>query len=563
LTPPNPPEPETAEPTGRDLVYGTLILALLVALFHGSALTGGFVYDDHWTIVDNDFLQSPANLTRLLSAAPARAGVPDAGRPTLLASELLDRALWGLAPLGHHLQSLLWHLAIAALFFVALARLTRDPPLALLSAALFAVQPLGVEAVAAINYREDLLATFFTLASLCAIARQGRGWGARVVAFSLLVIGGFAKESAVVAPIVLVMLELFRPTADRRGRVVDFAVLTAAALIPVLWRAWAIGGLAVVSRTAEIPADHADPLGALPQAAGSFLCGLGQLVFPWHLAADYPDPPLAHAALGWAALAVIIAGTLLALRVRREHRWFTFGVTAAVAAYLPTFGFAPLSNLRADRYFYGALLPLSLALASALLATLSRISWLRARTFELPRAWLLLGALLVVLGVRTRHQVRVWHDDLTLWSHATTAQPGASRAWSLLAEARLRRGLLPAARAAAERSLALADDPHVRELHGIVLMESGDLAAAHAELTRALSAAEPHHRAEWLNNLGECELRLDQVDAALRRFAEARRLSPSYRAPWLNAARALERKGDREGARQLRERAPSRTTAAD
>jgi hypothetical protein len=193
LTPPNPPEPEPAGPTGRDLVYGTLILALLVALFQGSALTGGFVYDDHWTIVDNDFLQSPAHVTRLLSAAPARAGVPDAGRPTLLASELLDRALWGLSPLGHHLQSLLWHLAIAILFFVALARLTRDPPLALLSAALFAVQPLGVEAVAAINYREDLLSTFFTLASLCAIARQGRGWGARVVAFWLLVIAGFAN----------------------------------------------------------------------------------------------------------------------------------------------------------------------------------------------------------------------------------------------------------------------------------------------------------------------------------------------------------------------------------
>ena len=82
----------------RELWGGAAILALLVVLCHGPALQGGFVYDDHWTIVENSYLRSPHHLTRLLSAAPARAAVPDAGRPTLLATEIVDHLLWGEAP---------------------------------------------------------------------------------------------------------------------------------------------------------------------------------------------------------------------------------------------------------------------------------------------------------------------------------------------------------------------------------------------------------------------------------------------------------------------------------
>jgi len=129
--------------------------------------------------------------------------------------------------------------------------------------------------------------------------------------------------------------------------------------------------------------------------------------------------------------------------------------------------------------------------------------------------------------------------------------PGASRAWALLAEAQLRRGATMAALEAVRRSLALADDVHARELEGIILMEQGDLARAHGSLARALSGAPVHHRAEILNNLGYCELRLGQLEPAASRFAEARRLSPRYDRPWINAAAVLERQGRGEEALRL------------
>ena len=537
----------------RETIAGAALLAALVVLCHGPSLGGGFVYDDHWTIVENSYLRSPHHLTKLLSAAPARAGVPDAGRPTLLATEIGDQMLWGPEPRGYHLQNLGWHLAVSLLFFLALAALTGEFLLAFTAAAFFSVHPLGVEPVAAINYREDLLAAFFVLAALCAIGatrRSGRGRGrGRAAAFVLLTIGGFAKENAVVAPILLVLLDVGAPPEERRARRIDQLVLLAAALVPVLWRSWAMGAAALVSHTAEIPPLHRSPLTAVPIAAWSFLCGVGQLLVPWRLSPDYAE--LEHIGLGWAALALILVAAALAWRVRARQPWLSAGVLGGIAAYLPTFGLLPISNLRADRYLYLPALPLSLAAAALLALAVARVPALRGRTFEVPRAWLVPALLVAILGARTRQQARVWHDDLTLWTHATRVAPQASRAWTALAEARLRRGLLPGAHAAVTHSLALADDPHARELLGIVLLEEGDLPAAHQSLERALGAAELHHRPEWLNNLGECELRMGRLDQALGRFNEARRLDPSYDQAWLNAARTLQQKGDLEGARRL------------
>jgi hypothetical protein len=537
-------------PGRRELAGGALILALLVALAHGPALGGGFVYDDHWTIVDNAFVREPGNLTRLLSPGPAQAAVPDAGRPALLATEIADHALWGLSPRGWHLQNLVWHLAVALLFFAGAATLTGSLAVSLLAAGLFAVHPLNVEAVAAINYREDLLAAFFTLAALVVIGAhrsapgRGRGRGrARAAAFALAAAGGFAKESAVMAPILLVVVDLWTPPDERRARRIDQLVLAGAALVPVLWRAWVMGGLALVSHTAEIPVENASLSRAVPQAAWSFLCGLGQLLVPWRFSADYAGLPggTAGLVLGWSTAGLLLATGVLAWRSGARHRWMALGYLGALAAYLPTFGVVAISNLRADRYFYLASLPLCLLLAVALVAAAERAAWLRGRpVLGLPRPWLVAAVLLAALGARARVQARVWRDDLTLWTHATRVEPGASRAWTALAEARLRRGSLPGARAAVETSLALADDPHARELFGIVLMEAGELERAHLELERALAAAEPHHRPEWLNNLGLCELRLGRLDEALARFDEVRRLAPGYQPARLNAARALE-----------------------
>src|SRR5688572_18465199 len=85
----------------------------------------------------------------------------------------LDYVLWGMNPLGYHLQSLLWHAATAALFLVVASHLLqRAWPAATpgmlrvgagVAALFFALHPLRVESVAWITERRDLVSGFFYL----------------------------------------------------------------------------------------------------------------------------------------------------------------------------------------------------------------------------------------------------------------------------------------------------------------------------------------------------------------------------------------------------------------
>lgn len=544
--PPTSPPPVDRALGWRERAGAMLILWLLVATFHGPSVKGSFVYDDHWTIVENAFIRDAGNVAQLLSAEPARQGVPDAGRPMLLLTEIVDHALWGLDARGFHLQNLLWHAATATLLFVAaLAFLPFVPAFA--AAAIFAAHPLTAEPVSAINYREDLLAAFFVLSALVAIGRArfakgagGIGW--RILAVALAAAGNFSKENAAMASILLVTVDMFAPARPFHRRAIDWLLLAVPALAVFAWRAWIMGGPAVVSHAAEIPAEHASLATALPLGAWAFASGLARFVVPRGLSPEYPAPPY------WAALlaaATVLLMLIAAWAVRRRHPWATFAMFAATAAALPTLGFLPIGNLHADRYMYLPSLALSLGLAGILVPALERWSWARRPgVFGLPRPTLIVSAVVIVLGTSTLRAARPWRNDLSLWTAASAAAPDSARAWRGLADARLRRGQTVAALEAGRRALALDPDGHSHEVLGIVLMQQGDFAGARDHLSRALADAQDHHRAERLNNLGHCELQLGLTREALRRFEESMRLRPDLDRAWLNAARAYLKLGE-------------------
>ncbi|MBI3875180.1 MAG: hypothetical protein HY300_04315, partial [Verrucomicrobia bacterium] len=91
--------------------------------------------------------------------------------PLTWLSHMLDVQLFGLHAGPHHLVSLLFHAANAALLFLMLARMTGIVWRSAVVAALFAWHPLHVESVAWISERKDVLSTFFGLLTLWAYAR--------------------------------------------------------------------------------------------------------------------------------------------------------------------------------------------------------------------------------------------------------------------------------------------------------------------------------------------------------------------------------------------------------
>lgn len=573
--------PDAQRPGGPSSLAAALILALLVFGVYRPTLRFAFVYDDHSTIVENLFLRSPANALRLLTPGPAAELVPDAGRPTLLLTELVDHALFGLAPSGRHAHSLLWHVAVAWLLFL-LGRRWVGPWLAFAAAAVFAVHPLFVEAVAVLSNREDPIAAFFVLATLLVLRGS---WGTptlrRLAAMGPALLAALAKENAMVLPGLLLVFgggsqdrdgsDDARVAGVRRHRLLDAAALLAVVGTAAGWRAWVMGAPLVVSRTAEV---HAPDLSTrLGLGAWSLGHGLLQLLLPITLLPEYPDPPAFAAVVGGLG-ALVLAGISLALwrklKALRETEasstsgrpwpWsHTVGALLACGlAYAPHLGLIPLTNLRADRYFYLPGVFLCLAVV-ALVGRLPSVGhWGPGWSSGVPRAaWAALFGLLLVLGVRTTFQERIWRDDAALWTAGTQGAPGSARAWLGLAQAHLRRGETLRAAEAAGQAQRLSDDAETRELLGVIHLAQGDVTTALAHLEESLrrSSTRPGGRptATLLNNLGYARLKRGDLEAARAGFAEARRLAPYFDRPWLNGAEAARALGRPAEARALLE----------
>ena len=95
---------------------------LCAALAYLNALHNPFVWDDFHTVADNRSLDTLWNLRAIV--------LQDVSRPLVNLSFAIDRAIWGTAPFGFHLTSLLLHLLNVVLLFALLVRgLAQDSPL--------------------------------------------------------------------------------------------------------------------------------------------------------------------------------------------------------------------------------------------------------------------------------------------------------------------------------------------------------------------------------------------------------------------------------------------------
>jgi Tfp pilus assembly protein PilF len=544
--------------------WGPWVLLGLVALVFSRALRFGFVYDDRWTLLDNPVIRDPGNAWSLLGRGFARAGVPDAGRPLMLLTEMFDWAVWKSRPFGFHLQNMVWHAAAALLVQRVLLRWGFAARTSLAAAALFAVHPLVVEPVVVINYREDLIALVLMLAALALLAPRPSLRNVHRVAAGVVVgAAALAKESAFVAPLLWAALVAVTPVARagerswrQQGRDLLALVLPIGAVF--VWRWWAYGAPAIVSLTAEIPEAHRRWGHALPRGFATHAQGFAQFLWPARLAPEYPDLSQSVSAWGWGLGFALVVVTALAWRVRTRLPGVTLGWLIAVAGYAPHFGFVALTNLRADRYFYVSIIGWSLltvALVAWVLAALGRQAARvqRHEAMATSVALVFLVAAIAGLGLRARAHARVYRDDVAVFTAAAASDPRSQRAQVGLALASLRAGQRLAAGEAAARAVALSPSPRALEAAGLVALAQGDFATAKAQLGQALAGSEGQHRAQVLFNLGMAERRTRDWARAEAHWREAIAVAPGFDLPAIAMAQAAIEQGESGRARQMLE----------
>ena len=151
-----------------------LVIALLALAASATSLRNGFTYDDRWIIADNDRVHSVRALWRYFEESywPMKNG---AGlyRPLIVLAYGVQWVLGAGSPFVFHLVNVLLAAACAVAVFWVLGFLV-PTRVAWLAAALFAVHPVHVEAVANVVGQAELWAALIMLAAVGLYLRDRR-----------------------------------------------------------------------------------------------------------------------------------------------------------------------------------------------------------------------------------------------------------------------------------------------------------------------------------------------------------------------------------------------------
>lgn len=517
-------------------VAAALLVALVAALPYAGTLSFAPTYDDHAHVVGNPFLERAASARLLLSPRYLDLEIPDQSRPVLLASLLLDRAIFDDSFELYHAQSVLLHALVALLAWLLARRLGFGTLGALAGATLFAVHPACVEAVASVSNREELLVAALGLIALLGARRvlvDGLAWlPPTSIAFALALL---AKELALALPLLFLVLA-WQPSwlgasEVRRSRWVALAAgaLPGLAVFAALHAHLGFPGLSVGAGGEPLTLDLGRSWSTLGAAGWADVPAVlafraVRVLVGWPLSAEHDPAALATAPAaivgGLATLALLVLGVTLA---RRRHP-ATVAVGWFLAASLPTLAGPWLLNPIADRYLYLPALG-ALTVLGALVASQRGLA---------PRVLLLLAMSLAV--TRTVDRASLWRSDVTLFEDATRHAPRSARAWQNLGAAHLAGGRPAEALAPLRRAARLAPTriaPHLSL--GRAWMEVGRPERALAELERAATLPAPRGETSlrerafnaWVRAL-VTEGRVDEARAAVeRRLREEPSFAPA------------------------------------
>jgi tetratricopeptide (TPR) repeat protein len=487
-------------------------------------------------------------------------------QPLAWMSLFLDEAIAGLRPFAYHLDSLAWHTAAAVALYVVLVELVARVPTvhgipagqrraAAAAGALFwSVHPLRVESVAWIAERRDTIsATFWLLAILAYLRSTAATGGARrriyAASCALFAVSLLAKAWGMTFVVTLVALDWY-PLQRRAWREkLPFAAIGAAA-----------GLLAWVAQRQQpetmVGLFEWSVRSRILQAAYGLWFYVWKTIWPARLAAMYPLP-LSVPTSFWLALAGVGAAAIGLLWRRRTHPALAAAALAYASTVAPVLGLAQSGpQLVADRYAYLSAMPFS-ALVAGALAVGARTASARTSRFG-SRARGVVGVTVVVLaafGVLTWRQAAVWHDSLTLWSHALETGHPSYVAYLDYGQALRARGDLAAATTSYQQAVALrptSGNAWYNLANSLKALDRLDEAERAYQLAIQYSA----WKVDAQVNLGNLYYYRRQYAAAIAQYRAATatldRMPPEEFSPepYLNLAIALSDAGDAAGARQ-------------
>ena len=501
-------------------------------------------------------------------------------RPVTSVTYALDRVVAGGMNAGwFHLVNVLLH----GLVTLLVTRLALDllPGVAGpgLAGLLFAIHPVHVEAVAGVVGRAEILAACGVLVAVILHLRSLRADGVaarRLIAgaWGATLFGMFAKESAIMAPVLCLLADFAispRPIRFDRRRAVLYAGYGFAAALFLSVRFAVLGtfGAGAPIPFVDNPAAHAGWLDGRLTALGCVTRYARLLLWPTVLSADYSyaqipvirsllDP---YAVAGLVFVMATVVGGWVLLR-RAPVAGFSL-LWIAVSACLTTNLIIFIGTLLGERLMYLPSVGLCLLFGWG-------VGMLRARAQAV--VWVPVVLLCGAASWYTWQRLPDWRDDFALYRSAARVSPNSARIRFNLGNAHLRR--MEYAIAEKEYRLALSIYSEFNDARmnlGMAVLQLGrpreaigfletvttnrpgladawvNLGTAHRALGQVDEAEQTFKRALEIdphssrahNNLGAIALTRGEVDAAINHLEEAVRLDPGLAVIRVNLGDAL------------------------
>lgn len=541
-------------------------VALLAVAVYASTIGHEFVFDDNPEVVDNEGIRSLRNLPSFFGESAWKGAGEDNPiyRPLTTASYALNHAVSGLEPWSYHLVNVVLHAVVSVLVLVFALELGLPALAAFGGAALFAVHPIHVEAVANVAGRKDLLTAVFALLAVLAHVRATRRGGIAVVLAPLALLAAmFSKEAGLAVLGVLVARDILfgREEWSRAQRrfVGLYAAYAGAVAVYFVARWTAVGSLGVPLDHipyAENPIAHVPAATRLVTAVAALGRGIALLVAPVTLSPDYSYaaiPPATGAGdpylwLGLLAVVAAIATTILAWRrapiVVLALAWYA--ATLFPASNL----IVPIGTIFGERLLYLPSVGLSLLVGAALARAPGGLASTVARTA--------VAIVLVWFGWRTLVYAGVWHDELALFTWGEKVQPRSSKMQQCLGAALMERGRPAEAVPHFEAALAIVGDQAIpQSRHRLelgVAYEALDRPADAARVYLAILRDDPAY-ADAMWRLGVAQWAMGQRGAAVKSWERTVAVDPRHGRALSEIGIALWNEGNRGGARAMWERA--------
>jgi len=486
----------------KGLIYAALAV-ITFAAFEQVRHNDFVYYDDSAYIVENPNVNKGLSAKSVIWAFTSYRYMGH-WHPLTWLSHILDCELFGLNPAGHHITSLLLHIANTLLLFWVFNRMTSAIWQSAFVAAIFAVHPLHVESVAWIAERKDVLSGLFwmlTLAAYVLYTERPTLWKYLLMVLSFC-LGLMAKSMLITLPFVLLLLDYWPLNRFKTKGQIRHTILEKLPMVVLSLISSVMAYTAQQSTGTVVSIVGSSLASRIQNALVSYVSYICRIFYPDGLAVLYPrhDFPLWQPIV---ALLILAAISAVVFYTRLSKPYLIIGWLWFLGAFVPVIGLVTTGGQAiADRYTY---LP---SIGISVMAAWGIAELFPGLRYQKSLLAVSAGAVIFALVIHTRTQVLFWRDSETLFEH----------------------------------TLAVTEcNPVINNNLGVVLAEQGKYDLAVENYLKAIRYCPDY--AEAYNNLAIAYSQIGRYDEVIQACKQAIKFKPDYAKAHYNLGSAYSKVG--------------------